>query len=136
MTSPAHAPAHAPASPTDTCVSSSTGGTPPAVDAKLAALLELVKRTVGAKRELDREEACLMQEGNRIGAKQAALDEQQEALDGEKQAFEKRQKTAERAREAYLDDMHCIDERLTRPDRDDDDGSAGAGLVGGFSRNR
>ena len=58
-----------PASPPDTCISPSTEGDTPLVkvpvDTKLNELLELVKKTVDFKRELDKEETWLMEEGNR-----------------------------------------------------------------------
>jgi hypothetical protein len=128
-----------PVSPTGTCISSSTsGGSPLAkapVDAKLDVLLELVRKTVVAKRELDKEETWLTQEQNTIKAEQAAIDERQEALDVRKRTFERRETTAKRAREAYLHDMQSIDRRLTNPDNDDEDDCAGDGLVGS-TRNR
>lgn len=126
-----------PTRPADTCISSSTEGVSPlanaSVDTKLNALLELVKKTVGFKHELDKEETWLMEEGNTIRVEENTIDEKQQELDFDlrKYAFEDREKNVKRDHETNLDDIHVIDQKLTHPDYDDEDDDVGGTLVGG-----
>ncbi len=54
-----------------------------------------------------------------------AIDEKQQVL-----SFEDKEKNINRDHEAYLDDMHVIDQKLTHPDYDDEDDDVGGTLVG------
>jgi hypothetical protein len=45
-------------------------------------------------------------------------------------SFEDKEKNINRDHEAYLDDMHVIDQKLTHPDYDDEDDDVGGTLVG------
>lgn len=115
-----------PASPTTTSVSSTPAGGSPAgktraessADPRLDTLLQLVTKTVRAKRQLDKEETWLMDESNRILHEQLAIDKAQEALDVRKDAHAERVGLAKRAREEHTQDMKDIDWSLQHPDDD------------------
>ena len=116
----------APASPAGTSVSSTPVGGSPAgkaraetkADPRLDTLLQLVARTVRAKRELDKEETWFMEENNSILEAQRAIDKAQEQLDGRKDALKERERLVKRAREAFARDSADIDWKIAHPDCD------------------
>jgi len=119
----------APGSPAGTSVSSTPLGGSPAgkarveakADPRLDTLLQLVAKTVRAKRELDKEETWFMEENNSVLDAQRAIDKAQEELDVRKDALKERERLVKRAREAFIRDSADIDWKIAHPDTDRED---------------